>query len=244
MGNVSMYSATIQSAFPAQTESTLDLVSKLQVSGSTVDRFNSLLLDEEKSILPAEKLRTRTVFDFNSASWTDTYAGSGSIITADLAKFPILTGLGVSVALGFLGPCGLNTPHTHPRASEFLVVTDGELQTGFVLDNGFVNADGDVVEVRTSLNRGQGSVFPVGSTHWQFNPSCDNTTFFSALSSEDPGASQTAQTYFALSENVVNATLGFPASIDGESVAEFRSRIPDNVAQIVESCTEKCGYGY
>jgi hypothetical protein len=34
---------------------------------------------------------------------------------------------------------GLNTAHTYPRASGFLVVVEGTLQSGFILENGLTS---------------------------------------------------------------------------------------------------------
>jgi hypothetical protein len=40
----------------------------------------------------------------------------------NVETFPILTDLGISTTVAFLGACGINTPHVHPRATEFLTV--------------------------------------------------------------------------------------------------------------------------
>ncbi len=42
----------------------------------------------------------------------------------------------MAMTIGFLGPCGYNTPHTHPRATEFNFAVNGTLQTGFLAENG------------------------------------------------------------------------------------------------------------
>ena len=43
---------------------------------------------------------------------------------------------GVALLAGFLGPCGMNTPHTHPRATEFLYLVNGTLQNGMITETG------------------------------------------------------------------------------------------------------------
>jgi hypothetical protein len=173
----------------------------------------------------------------------------GAIALANIANFPILTDLGQAVAVGFLGPCGLNTPHTHPRATEFLTLVQGDvLETGFILENGFalegdvVGAKGTPIETRATVGQFQGTVFPVGSNHWQFNPTCNNATFVAALSNEDPGTSQIAQNFFNLNGDVIEATLGFPEQIGGQDLWAFKKSIPANVAQIVDQCQQKCGF--
>ena len=51
-------------------------------------------------------------------------------------------------------PCGMNTPHIHPRATEFLyLVSNGQLETGFIEENG-------AIFVINPLIQGQGTTFP------------------------------------------------------------------------------------
>ena len=80
----------------------------------------------------------------------------------------------------------MNTPHTHPRATELLFLVNGTLEAGFIEENGarFVIND---------LTAGQGTIFPKGSIHYQINTGCEPLTFVAALNDEDPGASQIAQ---------------------------------------------------
>jgi oxalate decarboxylase/phosphoglucose isomerase-like protein (cupin superfamily) len=81
----------------------------------------------------------------------------------------------------------MNTPHTHPRAAEFLyVVSNGQLEAGFIEENG-------ARFVINTLTQGQGTIFPKGSIHFQANLGCEPLTFVAALNDEDPGASQIAQ---------------------------------------------------
>ena len=83
-------------------------------------------------------------------------------------------------------PCGMNTPHTHPRATElFYVASSGQMQVGFIEENG-------ARLVLNTLNQGQGTIFPKGSIHFQVNLGCEPLTFVAALNSEDPGTSQMA----------------------------------------------------
>lgn len=86
----------------------------------------------------------------------------------------------------------------------------------------------------------EGTVFPQGSIHYQFNDSCEKATFVAGLNSDDPGTSQVAQNFFALNSGVVNATLGFPKTIDGKNIEEFRKAIPTNVARGIDICLARC----
>ena len=57
---------------------------------------------------------------------------------AEVSNFPILKGTGISVAIGYLNPCGLDSIHIHNRATELVTLVAGKsLKTGFVLEDGF-----------------------------------------------------------------------------------------------------------
>lgn len=128
----------------------------------------------------------------------------------------------------------------HPRATEFLTLVSGSnLKFGYVLENGLV-ASPQSPEISGTLDQFQGTVFPMGSIHFQFNDACESATFVASLNSEDPGTSQVAQNFFALDAGVVNATLGFPKTIDGKNIEQFRKAIPPNLAQDVDNCFVKC----
>ena len=95
-------------------------------------------------------------------------------------------------------------------------------------------------EVSGTLELLQGTAFPQGSMHWQFNDGCEQAVLVAALNSNDPGTSQMAQNFFSLDSGVVNATLGGLNAINGSSIEEFRKVIPANLAQDVSSCLAKC----
>lgn len=164
----------------------------------------------------------------------------GQVDLANRANFPLLTDLDISAAVIFFGPCGLNTPHIHPDATEFLtVVTDNTIETGFVLENNFVT------EQRTNLTLFQGTAFPMGSIHWQQNLDCKPAVAVAGLNSEDPGASSIAQNFLInTSGDIVDAALGFPKQIDQNNFAEFKKNIPVSLARGVEECLIRCNLAY
>ena len=200
-----------------------DLISKLELAPSAVDRAN-ILTNKGTDFKPF-------VFDFNGKP--DTGAG-GHVALADRSSMPALVDLGISSAVGFMNPCGMNTAHTHPRATEFLTVVDGEIETGFIQENKFTT------EVKTTLKKFQGTVFPMGSIHFQFNNKCEPATFVAGLNSEDPGASTIAQNFFALDKDIVDFTLGFPNAIDGSNFEQFKNSIPASFAQNIKTCLANC----
>jgi hypothetical protein len=67
-------------------------------------------------------------------------------------------------------------------------------------------------EIAGALKKFDGTVFPQGSIHYQFNNNCQDATFVATLNSEDPGTSQIAQNFFALNPQVVDATLNATVS--------------------------------
>ncbi|KAF3028728.1 hypothetical protein E8E12_000724, partial [Didymella heteroderae] len=204
----------------------------LFLAPTVVKRFQRLLVQGDV-LLTGPALEALTVFDFNGAVPAPN-ANGGATKAANIETFPILTGLGISTTLGFLEPCGINTPHVHPRATEFLTLVEGSnLKFGYVLENGLVGA-GSNPEIAGALKKFEGTVFPQGSIHFQFNDNCERATFVASLNSEDPGTSQIAQSFFALDSQVVNATLGFPKEIAGHNIKKFRKYIPANLAQDME----------
>jgi oxalate decarboxylase/phosphoglucose isomerase-like protein (cupin superfamily) len=68
-------------------------------------------------------------------------------------------------ALGYLEPCGLNTPHTHPRATEINIAINGTLRTGMLAENGARFVFNDVPP-------GSVTVFPQGAIHFEMNLGC------------------------------------------------------------------------
>jgi hypothetical protein len=216
---------------------TAGTVAKLLTEDTRVTRFKEIA-DE----VAAGNLALK--FDFNPnanpIAANATQPLGGQVDLANRANFPILTGLGISSAAIFFQPCGLNTPHIHPDATEFFtLVTDTTMETGFVLENGFTT------EQKTNLTLFQGTVFPKGSIHWQQNLDCKPAVGIAGLNSEDPGASSIAQNFLInTSADIVDAALGFPKQIDQNNFAEFRKNIPVSLARGVEECLIRCGLQY
>jgi hypothetical protein len=244
-------------AAPAKPAATLSPEEKAKVfaglltAPTAIKRFQQLLTTggESPELLKGDRLEAAIVFDFVKKSAKPPPTGnsssngtSGGVATAaNIDTFPILTGLGLSTTVGFLEPCGINTPHVHPRATEFLTLVNGtNLKFGMVLENGLVKA-GSNPEVSGKLSQFQGTVFPQGSIHYQFNDDCNIATFVANLNSEDPGTNQVAQGFFALDSQVVAAVL--PKTINLGNIEEFRKNIPANLAKDVEICQKKCASG-
>lgn len=66
----------------------------------------------------------------------------------------------------------MNTPHTHNRASEFLVIVQGgNVHTSFVQESGLTTP------ITTTLSLYQGAILPMGSIHYEFNDNCEPAVF-------------------------------------------------------------------
>lgn len=213
-----------------------DFVGQLLTAPNTVERFNII-----REGLDAEEISLN--FDFNPAANPGVTPGEGGQVDlAQRANYPILTTLGISAATIFFQPCGLNTPHIHPRATEFFTLTtpsDLGMLTGFVMENQ------QTAEFNTTITQYQGTVFPQGSIHWQQNLDCEPAVGVAGLNSEDPGASSIAQNFLInTSADILDATLGFPREINADNFAQFRSNIPASLAKGVQQCFDRCGISY
>ncbi|KAL8708283.1 MAG: hypothetical protein Q9225_007628 [Loekoesia sp. 1 TL-2023] len=216
--------ASGSAAPPADTSlaNDLSIIGELILAAKAPDRIN--LIPNDASFK----------FDFqNPPDKTQTKGSGGRTVRADRQSFPPLIGTGVSMTVGFLGPCGFNTPHTHPRSSEINIIVQGTLETEFTLENG-------ARTVHNTLGTHQMTVFPQGALHTEFNPNCDEAIFVAGFASEDPGVQQAAQTFFGFDQDVVEAAVGNDFTFQGQDVEKFRSLIPANVALGVESCLKKC----
>jgi len=239
--SASTTSATSMPSASADPNANNMLIAELEVLPTAIDRFKKLFLSTSGTVLPKDQLAPKIVFDFEKKAAAAPGARGGKTAAANIKTFPVLTELGISTTLGFMSACGINTPHTHPRATEFLTVAQGELDFGMIFENGLVDAGKGSAEVTGHLQKFQGTVFPVGSIHYQINPTCEDAVFVATLNSEDPGTSQIAQNFFGLRPDIVNATLGFPESLDGKDIEMFRLQIPANLAVAVDQCLSKCG---
>jgi hypothetical protein len=211
-------------------------IAKLLTEDTRVDRFTEIQAE-----VAAGNFNLK--FDFNPTANPpnpNALPLGGQVDLANRKNFPLLTGLGISAAGIFFEPCGLNTPHIHPDATEFFtVVTDSNITTGFVLENGFTT------EQRTDLSLFQGTAFPMGSIHWQQNLDCKPAVAIAGLNSEDPGASSIAQNFLInTSGDIVDAALGFPKQIDQNNFADFKKNIPVSLARGVEECLIRCNLKY
>ncbi|KAH8721556.1 RmlC-like cupin domain-containing protein [Phaeosphaeriaceae sp. PMI808] len=175
----------------------------------------------------------------------------GTIFLSTLNNFPALGATGLAQAVGFVNPCGLNTPHWHPRANEFLTVTQGTL-TGVVIlenDSGFGNVVGGAApsvgplpQISATLSNYTGMLFPKGLVHWQFNPECEPAVFVAGFDTPDPGRVEAALGFFSAEpDEVLQASTGFSEFLTPAQIEGLRPKLASSFTSIVQSCAKKCG---
>lgn len=208
----------------------------------TGSAYNNLELIAELLTVPLQQDRIALLrdedfkFDFRNPPGSVNVAtgNAGRVVPANRKTFPALIGTGSGMAVGFLGPCGFNTPHTHPRGTELNIPVVGRLNTSMILENGVrvVNSLADTFQLH---------VFPQGAIHQEFNPDCGETIFVAGFNNEDFGTSQVADNFFRLEQDVIAASLGGNVVVDGRDVNQFKNLIPANVAIGIEECLARCG---
>ncbi|XP_024537686.1 nectarin-1 [Selaginella moellendorffii] len=107
--------------------------------------------------------------------------GPGGVRAAiNTTLFPGITSQGITYVHFNMVPCGVNLPHTHPRASELLtMISGGPLQVGFVDTAGVPRIN--------LLNPGDITIFPRGTMHFEINVGTKPAFYISALNSQNPG---------------------------------------------------------
>ena len=172
------------------------------------------------------------VFDFLTSPLGTTQGNGGIQVNANSQTFPAVIGHGVAMTVGFLRPCGINLPHTHPRATEFNIVVRGTLAAGLFQEN-------EARFITNVLKTGQATIFPQGAIHFEQNIGCEPAIFIAGFNNEDPGVSTVANNFFfGLPADVVGASLGGLNITTVEDLARF---IPTNPGLGTEECQRRCG---
>ncbi|XP_012461683.1 germin-like protein subfamily 1 member 13 [Gossypium raimondii] len=144
----------------------------------------------------------------------------GSTVTpVNVAQIPGLHTLGISmVRIDYAPNGGLNPPHTHPRASEVLVVLEGTLHVGFATSNP------DNRLISKVLYPGDVFVFPVGLIHFQYNIGNTYAVAFAGLSSENPGVITIANAVFGSNPSTNADILAKAFNLERKMVKNLQSK--------------------
>jgi len=133
------------------------------------------------------------------------------------------------MTVGHLGPCGVNTPHHHPRGTELNInIGGGDLMAEFIMEN-------NVRVISNTLSPGMVTVFPRGAIHFEQNLGCTPVAFVAAFDFNDPGTSQSATNLFQLDKEVLSATFN---DIGIQFLDDLV--IPAAVALGAQSCFDRC----
>ena len=241
----------------------LNPLSKCDIHPNTVNILTPAQLTAQRNALllaQTETAREAILFPNAPNAANDTFQfinntvtppTGGTILLSTINNFPALGATGLSQAVGFVNPCGLNTPHWHPRANEFLTVVQGSLIGALLLENdsGFGNVVGapapvigPYTQIETSLSNYTGMLFPKGLIHWQFNPECEPAVFVAGFDVSDPGRVEAARGFFsATPDEVVEAGTGYSEFLTPAQIKALRPTLTSNFTSVLESCAKRCG---
>ncbi|CAK9860167.1 unnamed protein product [Sphagnum jensenii] len=133
--------------------------------------------------------------------------GPGGVRAAlSTSNFPASIGQGITVVRFELLPCGVNVPHTHPRASELVsLISGGPMQVGFIDTAGEAHFD--------ILYPGDATLFPRALLHFEINLGTKTASFVSALNSENPGTLIAGASLFRTPKAVLATALHSEAEV-------------------------------
>ncbi|OAY67692.1 Germin-like protein 3-8 [Ananas comosus] len=141
----------------------------------------------------------------------------GSNITqANVANFPGLNTLGLSMNRVDLVPGGVNPLHNHPRATELGFILQGEVLVGFVSTaNAFYSK---------TVKAGESFVIPRGLVHFQFNVGTGNAVVITAFDSQLPGVVLAPFTLFGSTPAIPNDVLTKTFQVDQSVINLLKSK--------------------
>ncbi|KAM4124055.1 hypothetical protein ACB094_01G203500 [Castanea mollissima] len=140
------------------------------------------------------------------------------VTNVDVDNLPGLNTLAVAVSRVDYAPYGVNPPHTHPRATELILVVKGTLLAGFV------TSDPDHRFFNKILNPGDVFVFPFGLIHFQINIGKTNAVAFAFFNSQNPGAITIANAIFGSNPPIKPDILTKAFQLD-KNVVEYLQKI-------------------
>lgn len=170
--------------------------------------------------LPSSSAGDDFLFSNKLAKGGDTSNPNGSNVTElDVAEWPGVNTLGVSMNRVDFAPGGTNPPHIHPRGTEIGLVTRGELLVGIIgsLDTG--NRYYSKV-----LRAGETFVIPRGLMHFQFNVGKTEATMFVSFNSQNPGIVFVPLTMFGSNPPIPTPVLAKALRVDAGVVDLIKSK--------------------
>ncbi|KAH0452783.1 hypothetical protein IEQ34_017107 [Dendrobium chrysotoxum] len=135
-----------------------------------------------------------------------------AVTPAFAAQFAGVNGLGISAARLDLAPGGVVPLHTHPAASELLVVTQGIISAGFISSAN--------TPYTATLRKGDAMVFPQGLLHYQVNAGGITAVAIVSFSSPSPGLQITDFALFA--NNISTPLIQKVTFLDAEQILKLK----------------------
>ncbi|KAG8097835.1 hypothetical protein GUJ93_ZPchr0013g37035 [Zizania palustris] len=145
---------------------------------------------------------------------------NGSNVTElDVAEWPGVNTLGVSMNRVDFAVGGTNPPHIHPRATEVGMVLRGELLLGIIgsLDSG--NRYYSKV-----VRAGETFVIPRGLMHFQYNVGKEEATMVVSFNSQNPGIVFVPLTLFGSNPPIPTPVLAKALRVDAGVVELLKSK--------------------
>ncbi|KAJ6827391.1 putative germin-like protein 1-2 [Iris pallida] len=140
-----------------------------------------------------------------------------NVTRGDVLSFPGLNTIGLSIARVDFAEGGVNRPHTHPRASEMILVERGELLVGFV-------TCANVVYSKV-VRKGEVFVVPRGLMHFQQNVGKGKATYFAVVNSQSAGLVSAPLSLFASKPPLPSKLLAKAFQMDEDVVDTVKSRL-------------------
>jgi hypothetical protein len=214
------------------------------ISCSVIATAINLSLTQQLILAPSRNARYALLkdedflFDFGKGPSSELSTG-GYLAEATSETFPALFGQGVGMAVGILGPCGFNTPHTHVGGSEFFIALNGTIHSYLALEPPPINSGATPRVINHTINALQATIFPQGSTHMQINPSCEIRAFVASFGTDDFGRTQQFETLFSIPDDVLQDSLG--NTLSPSQIDNIRQKIPSPVMKSINQCRVVCG---
>ncbi|XP_037438599.1 germin-like protein 3-7 [Triticum dicoccoides] len=139
-----------------------------------------------------------------------------SVTSGNVAAFPGLNTLGVSINRVDLAPGGVNPLHSHPRAAELVHVVSGQMLVGFVSTAGTFYSK--------VVREGESFVIPRGMVHFQFNTGKESARAVTVFNSQLPGVVLAAPSLFGADPEIPDAVLSKSFQVDGEIIKLLKSK--------------------
>jgi quercetin dioxygenase-like cupin family protein len=156
---------------------------------------------------PASNVTSDDFFFDGLSKEGDTTGIFGSNVTSgSVLVFPGLNTLGISINRVDFAIGGVNPPHSHPRATETVLIISGQVLVGFV------------------TTAGQIFVIPEGLVHFQKNVGPGKALAFTSFNSQLPGAAIVPLNLFASAPLIPNDVLTKTFQVGDDVVNSIKSK--------------------